>query len=122
SSQSNSFEAKIVAALAWCFRHTVSAELDGRGAVSHEPPTTDQFWGQCIGIVTPHSAQRALVVRELREIFRGDPPDLIDSAVDTVEKFQGGQRHTIIVTFGVGDADLIMGEEAFLMQLERTNV
>jgi hypothetical protein len=122
SSQSNSFEAKIVAALTWCLRQTVSAELDGRGAVTHAIPTPDQFWGQCIGIVTPHRAQRALVVRELRSIFPSDPPNLIDSAVDTVEKFQGGQRHTIVVTFGVGDADVIMGEEAFLMQLERTNV
>lgn len=122
SSQSNSFEAKIVAALTWCLRQTVSAELDGRGAVTHVSPAPDQFWGQCIGIVTPHRAQRALVVRELRSIFPSDPPNLIDSAVDTVEKFQGGQRHTIVVTFGVGDADVIMGEEAFLMQLERTNV
>lgn len=122
SSQSNSFEAKIVAALTWCLRQTASAELDGRGTVTHAVPQPDQFWGRCIGIVTPHRAQRALVIRELRAIFPSDPPDLIDSAVDTVEKFQGGQRHTIIVTFGVGDADVIMGEEAFLMQLERTNV
>lgn len=122
SSQSNSFEAKVVAALTWCLRQTVSAELDGRGVVTHGAPTPDQFWSRCIGIVTPHRAQRALVVRELRSIFPSDPPDLIDSAVDTVEKFQGGQRHTVIVTFGVGDADVIMGEEAFLMQLERTNV
>ena len=122
SSQSNSVEAKIVAALTWCLRQTVSAELDGRGLVTHAVPQPDQFWGRCIGIVTPHRAQRALVIRELRAIFPSDPPDLIDSAVDTVEKFQGGQRHTIIVTFGVGDADVIMGEEAFLMQLERTNV
>lgn len=122
SSQSNSFEAKIVAALTWCLRQTVSAELDGRGVVTHASPTPEQFWGECIGIVTPHRAQRALVIRELKSIFPSDPPDLIDSAVDTVEKFQGGQRHTIIVTFGVGDADVIMGEEAFLMQLERTNV
>ncbi|WP_338591628.1 AAA domain-containing protein [Shewanella khirikhana] len=122
SSQSNSFEAKIVAALTWCLRQTISAELDGRGAVTHTVPTPDQFWDKCIGIVTPHRAQRALVVRELRSIFPSDPPALIDAAVDTVEKFQGGQRHTIMVTFGVGDADVIMGEEAFLMQLERTNV
>lgn len=122
SSQSNSFEAKIVAALTWCLRQTVSGELDGRGAATHATPTPDQFWGQCVGIVTPHRAQRALVVRELRSVFPSDPPNLIDSAVDTVEKFQGGQRHTIIVTFGVGDSDVIMGEEAFLMQLERTNV
>lgn len=122
SSQSNSFEAKIVAALIWCIRHTASAEIDGRGPVTHSVPQPDQFWGRCIGIVTPHRAQRALVIRELRSIFPSDPPNLIDSAVDTVEKFQGGQRHTIIVTFGVGDADVITGEEAFLMQLERTNV
>lgn len=122
SSQSNSFEAKIVAGLTWCLRQTVSAELDGRGAVIHVAPSPDQFWKSCIGIVTPHRAQRASVVRELRALFPSDPPELIDAAVDTVEKFQGGQRHTIIVTFGVGDADVIMGEEAFLMQLERTNV
>ena len=122
SSQSNFFEAKVVAALTWCLRQTVSAELGGRGVVTHVAPTPDQFWRHCIGIVTPHRAQRALVIRELRAIFPADPPDLIDSAVDTVEKFQGGQRHTVIVTFGVGDADVIMGEEAFLMQLERTNV
>lgn len=122
SSQSNVFEAKIVAALTWCLRRKVSVELDGRGTVQHAPPTPDQFWNRCIGIVTPHRAQRALVVRELRAVFPHDPPDMIDSAVDTVEKFQGGQRHTVIVTFGVGDADVIVGEEAFLMQLERTNV
>jgi hypothetical protein len=122
SSQSNLFEARIVAALAWCLRTTMSAELDGRGAVNHAPPTPDRFWNDCLGIVTPHRAQRALVVRELRSLFPSDIPELIDSAVDTVEKFQGGERHSIIVTFGVGDADVIQGEEAFLMQLERTNV
>lgn len=122
SSQSNLFEARIVAALAWCLRTTMSAELDGKGAVNHAPPTPDCFWNDCLGIVTPHRAQRALVVRELRSLFPSDNPELIDSAVDTVEKFQGGERHSIIVTFGVGDADVIQGEEAFLMQLERTNV
>ena len=58
----------------------------------------------------------------LKSIFAADHGELIDSAVVTVEKFQGGDRHTIIVTFGVGDADVIIGEETFLMQLERTNV
>lgn len=122
SSQSNSSEAKVVAALTWCLRQTISAELDGRGSINHTQPTPEQFWKTCIGIVTPHRAQRALVIRELKSIYPTDPVDLIDAAVDTVEKFQGGQRHTILVTFGVGDSDVIMGEEAFLMQLERTNV
>lgn len=122
SSQSNEFEAKIVAALTWQLRYSVSSELDGRGTVTHASPKEETFWNNCVGIVTPHRAQRALVVRELKNIFPNDAQELIEGAVDTVEKFQGGQRHTIVVTFGIGDADVIMGEEAFLMQLERTNV
>jgi superfamily I DNA and/or RNA helicase len=57
----------------------------------------------------------------MRGSLRGEG-DLIADAVDTVERFQGGERHTIIVTYGVADVDVIGGEEAFLMQLERTNV
>ena len=120
SSQSSRSEAKIVAV--WCLRNSVSGEIDGRGGGAHHPPTPKEFWEKCIGIVTPHRAQRALVVRELKRIFPSNPPELIDNAVDTVEKFQGGERHTILVTYGVGDGDVIAGEEAFLMQLERTNV
>ena len=122
SSQSNIFEAKIVSALTWILSQTVSNNLNGREACVHDTPTAEHFWQKCIGIVTPHRAQRALVIRELKSIFPADQGELIDSAVDTVEKFQGGERHTIIVTFGVGDADVIIGEETFLMQLERTNV
>ena len=121
SSQSNYFEARVVAGVVWMLRQSVSAGLDGHGTVAHGRPTADQFWNECIGIVTPHRAQRALVIRELEVLFPGEK-NLIDTAVDTVERFQGGQRHTIIVTFGVADTDVIGGEEAFLMQLERTNV
>jgi hypothetical protein len=87
----------------------------------HAIATPDEFWSRCVGIVTPHRAQRALVVRALTDLWPTEA-DLIADAVDTVERFQGGERHTIIVTFGVADVDVIGGEEAFLMQLERTNV
>jgi superfamily I DNA and/or RNA helicase len=102
-------------------RQSVSVALDGRGTVTHATPSPPEFWNQCVGIVTPHRAQRALVIRELEQLFPGEK-NFIDDAVDTVERFQGGERHTIIVTFGVADTDVIKGEEAFLMQLERTNV
>jgi len=121
SSQGNIFEAKMVAGIVWMLRNSVSVELDGHGTVTHVPPPPHKFWEICIGIVTPHRAQRALVIRELETLFPGEK-DFIDAAVDTVERFQGGERHTIIVTFGVADTDVIGGEEAFLMQLERTNV
>jgi hypothetical protein len=121
SSQGNLFEAKIVAAMVWMLRHSVSAELEGRGTVVHSRPTPQQFWEKCVGVVTPHRAQRALIVRELEGLFPTEK-NLIDEAVDTVERFQGGERHTIIVSFAVADMDIIGGEEAFIMQLERVNV
>lgn len=121
SSQGNHFEARMVAGAVWMLRQSVSVALDGRGTVTHARPTPAEFWDKCIGIVTPHRAQRALVICELQQLFPGEE-DFIDDAVDTVERFQGGERHTIIVTFGVGDTDVIGGEEAFLMQLQRTNV
>jgi hypothetical protein len=122
SSQGNFFEAKIVAGIVWMLRQTVSVELGGRDSrAPNRAPTSHEFWTYCVGVVTPHRAQRALVIKELAILFPSEV-QYISEAVDTVERFQGGERHTIIVTFGVGDVDVIGGEEAFLMQLERTNV
>ena len=42
--------------------------------------------------------------------------------MDTVERFQGGERDLILVSFGVGDPDVIEAEEEFLLGLNRTNV
>jgi hypothetical protein len=121
SSQGNIFEAKAIAGLVWLLRQSVSAELEGRGNVTHSHPSADHFWSKCVGVVTPHRAQRALIIRELEQLFPLEK-NLIDEAVDTVERFQGGERHSILVSFAVADMDIIGGEEAFLMQLERTNV
>lgn len=122
SSQGNRYEAQIVAGTVWMLRQVVSAELDGRASVpTHRLATAQEFWKYSVGIVTPHRAQRALVVQELETLWPTEA-NLIADAVDTVERFQGGERHTVIVTFGVADVDVIGGEEEFLMQLERTNV
>jgi AAA domain len=123
SSQGNRYEAQLVANMVLGLRHSVSAALDNWGLtpLPHAVPSPKKFWSSCVGIVTPHRAQRALVVQALTEMWPAEA-DLISEAVDTVERFQGGERHTIIVTFGVADVDVISGEEKFLMQLERTNV
>src|SRR5581483_2729868 len=124
SGQANVFEAVIVATLARMLFALVSRQLGGIGGVSisDEKHTPESFWQTGIGIVTPHKAQRAAVMRALYAAFPDHDRRLMDEAVDTVERFQGGQRDTIVLSFGVGDPDLIAQEEEFLLQLERTNV
>lgn len=121
--QANVFEAECAASLVWLLRYCGSRALDGQpGQPPHAEWDDESFWRKGIGVVTPHRAQRAQVVQTLLRIFPETNADLIDGAVDTVERFQGGERHTILISFGVGDPDVIRGEERFLMQLERTNV
>ncbi len=123
SSQANEIEAKLVAGLAYCLRHFASSKLDtGSTSIAHSAFSDEEFFTIGLGVVTPHKAQKALVIKELKALFPAADPGVIYEAVDTVERFQGGQRQTIIVSFGVGDIDIIEGEELFLLQKERTNV
>ena len=121
--QANSFEADCVSSIARLLHESASRDLDGRSDTPEHASWDDEsFWTKGLGIVTPHRAQRAQVVQSLLQAFPSVDPNLIESAVDTVERFQGSERHTIIISFGVGDPDVIRGEERFLLQLERTNV
>jgi len=123
--QANPFEAQCVASIVWLIYAGIGPSLSGRPSSDNPSPvewTDESFWRTGIGIVTPHRAQRAQVVRALRQAFPQVAHGLIEGSVDTVERFQGGERHTIVISFGVGDPDVIAGEEAFLLELERTNV
>lgn len=122
SSQANEFEAGLVAGLAYVTRQVFAKELNEGKATNKTTYSENEFFESGIGIVTPHKAQKALVVRKLLELFPKASPEAVFESVDTVERFQGGERDTIIVSFGVGDTDIIEGEEEFLLQLERTNV
>lgn len=123
SSQANEIEAKLVAGLAYCLRHSMASTLDvGNATATFSGFTDDDFFTLGLGVVTPHKAQKALVMKELQTLFPAVNTELIYDAVDTVERFQGSQRQTIIISFGVGDIDIIEGEELFLLQKERTNV
>jgi len=126
SGQANEFEASIILCLVtlmWrCGGSVLSPDANSQVMGIAEPFDEEKFWKEGVGIVTPHRAQRSLIVRLLKATFPSTNPDLIDGAVDTVERFQGGERQLILISFGAGDPDLISDEEAFLLQLERTNV
>jgi len=68
-----------------------------------------------IGVVVPHRAQRA----RLRERF---PELAVTESIDTVERFQGGERDVIIVSATASDPDYVLAEADFLLNLNRLNV
>lgn len=123
ASQASANEAKMVAALVFGLYKCMSDNLDPLpSGTTHSPLTPASLFERAVGIVTPHKAQRAAILTELALLFPTVPRDVMAQSVDTVERFQGGERHTILVSFGVGDIEVIQGEEEFLLQLQRINV
>ena len=126
SSQWNHFEAEVTAALVRLFwQSPASVAVDPDSPGNGSLPDAEHFFGQTIGIVTPHRAQQSLVITQIQKAFGDSPPvthDLIRGSVDTVERFQGQERDIIIATFALGDPDSIGNEEEFLLSLNRFNV
>ncbi|HZG53768.1 MAG TPA: AAA domain-containing protein [Pyrinomonadaceae bacterium] len=96
SQQSNEFEAALVEALAG-----VACEKLGCGGEGG------------IGVVVPHRAQKALLRARL--------PRLANS-IDTVERFQGGERELIILSATVSDREFARAESGFLLEPRRLTV
>ena len=68
-----------------------------------------------IGVVVPHNAQKAFLKERFPELAKAD-------AIDTVERFQGGERDVIIVSATASDPAFILAEADFLLNLNRLNV
>jgi hypothetical protein len=96
SQQANEFEAALIAQLA---------------TVAHLRLGLDAKEG--MGIVVPHRAQKFL----LRSML----PAYAD-AIDTVERFQGGERDLIIVSATVSDREFAAAESDFLLEPRRFTV
>ncbi len=66
-------------------------------------------------IITPHRAQRSLLVRQL-----GARPEI--RRIDTVEKMQGGECPIVIVSATASDTSAITRSAGFILDLNRANV
>jgi superfamily I DNA and/or RNA helicase len=74
------------------------------------------------GMVVPHRAQRASLQEALRAVAK-DPNDAdIATAVDTVERFQGGERQAIIVSATESDPAYLLASGKFLYDPRRLTV
>lgn len=67
---------------------------------------------ESLGIVTPHNAQKGLLASMCGP----------DAHVDTVERFQGGQRDVMVMSATVSDPDYQSAEADFLLNPNRLNV
>lgn len=118
SGQANELEAGLVVAIARL--------LGGRLGSSAEPGAghlgLDAFLERGLGVVTPHRAQQSRITALLGAMWPTANRDLLRKAVDTVEHFQGQEREVVVASYGVGDPDLIAGEDEFLQSLNRFNV
>ncbi len=65
-----------------------------------------------VGIVVPHNAQKGLVSALCEQ----------ESNVDTVERFQGGQKDIIILSATVSDPGFLQDESEFILNPNRLNV
>ena len=75
------------------------------------------------GLVVPHRAQRANLQEALRRALPGaEDPNEVARAVDTVERFQGGERDAIIVSATESDPAYLLAAGAFLYDPRRLTV
>jgi len=68
--------------------------------------------GNSVGIVTPHNAQKG----RLNERFSDD------ATIDTVERFQGGERDVMFISATASDPGYVRSEAEFLLNPNRLNV
>lgn len=109
---SNSFEAQMVASLAYLYRSVLHQNGDS--------PSDEKFWSEYLGIVTPHRAQMSMIRNLIVESagMSMDPPPF----VDTVDRFQGQERDLMIASYVVADRDFVASEEEFILNPRRFNV
>ena len=77
-----------------------------------------------LGVVVPHRAQRAALQEDLPELSVIDPDTgaIVVSAVDTVERFQGGERTVILIGATESDREYLLVSGKFLLDPRRLTV
>jgi hypothetical protein len=77
-----------------------------------------------LGIVVPHRAQRASLRQSFPQLCIFDPTSglPVRSAIDTVERFQGGERTLILVSATESDRAYLLASSGFLLDPRRLTV
>ena len=104
--------------------------MDGPGIVKglSQPLRDPEQYGldaeEGLGVVVPHRAQRAALQEAFPQLRVLDPEtgSVRRSAVDTVERFQGGERTAILVSATESDREYLLACSQFLLDPRRLTV
>jgi hypothetical protein len=90
-----------------------------RGARSDLSPQEDErFWRDELFVIGPHNLQNDLTRQTLTQSRAwGSKP-----FVQTVDKAQGQEARSVIISYGVSDLEFILSEMEFIYDLNRLNV
>lgn len=107
SQTSNRFEEALVGLL-----------VSGLDCIEGIDPASD------VGVVVPHRSQRSALQERIPFLTTRDPltGEVVRSAVDTVERFQGDERRVIIVSLTESDPTFIRSTSEFLLDPRRLTV
>jgi predicted RecB family nuclease len=77
-----------------------------------------------LGVVVPHRAQRAAIADQIADVVVRDAitNEVVLSAVDTVERYQGDERLVMVYSATESDRDYLLRSSKFLMDPRRLNV
>ncbi len=77
-----------------------------------------------LGVVVPHRAQRAALQEGVRDlnVYDDATGEVLVSAVDTVERFQGGERTVILIGATESDREYLLVSGKFLLDPRRLTV
>ena len=75
-----------------------------------------------LGVVVPHRAQRAAFLRAIPELERETADGQIRSSVETVEKFQGGEREAMVFAATESDPGYLATRAGFMFDPRRLTV
>lgn len=106
---SNEFEATLAARFAECLADRMDGAKTGNG---YAP----DLWHERLAIISPHRAQNLLIRGALPEALRKG------AFVETVDRIQGKERDSIILSYCVADAEFALAEADFIFAPERLNV
>ena len=115
--RSNPLEGALVALLAYTLR--LNPERDETREERAGQPRDDQsFWGREVFMISPHHSQLETLRGHLHALY----PSKVSPFAQTVDKAQGQEADTLLITYGVSDLDYAQYESSFIYNINRLNV